>query len=278
MKRIVLLFLVLLIGAISSLAMFLLDDPPDENPEFYFTRLAYSENGIRGWGRFVSKNFRCPEFGGGNFFPPQGLGWSMDSPGADCKYMGGIHRLTNLRVYPNPNMIRITDPNLFKFPYAYIVEPGGMDLTDEEVSHLREYLLRGGFIHADDFWGLREKANFEYWMKRVLPEYSMEVLPLSHEVFHTFYDIDAVLQPPNDGLARMYTYSGGRTRTWEQPDDTQPHVRGVLDDTGRLMVLITYNADLGDAWEWMDDPDYPAKFTGYAYRLGMNAIIYAMTH
>src|SRR5262249_54209257 len=83
--------------------------PSDQNSEFFFTRLAYSENGSRGWGRFVPKNFRCPEFGGGNFFPQQGLGWSMDSPGADCKYMGGIQRLTNLRVYPNPNMIRITD-------------------------------------------------------------------------------------------------------------------------------------------------------------------------
>src|SRR4051812_7567140 len=76
------------------------DTPPDNAAEFYFTRIAYSENGWRGYGRFVPKTFRCPEFGGGNFFPQQGVGWSMDSPGADCKYMGGIQRLTNLRVYP----------------------------------------------------------------------------------------------------------------------------------------------------------------------------------
>ena len=97
-------------------------------------------------------------------------------------------------------------------------------------------------------------------------------------MFHTFFDIDQILQPPNDGIGRQYTYSGGRTRTWEQPDDTAPRVRGVADDTGRLMVFITYNSDLGDAWEWMDDPDYPSKFTSYAYRLGMNSIIYALTH
>src|SRR5204863_508987 len=109
------------------------DTTSDTNAEYFFTRLAYSENGYRGFGRFVPKNFRCPEFGGGNYFPQQGLGWSMDSPGADCKYMGGIQRLTNLRVYPNPNMIRITDPDLFRYPYAYIVEPGGLDLTDNEV-------------------------------------------------------------------------------------------------------------------------------------------------
>ena len=85
----------------------------------------------------------------------------MGIPGADCKYIGGIQRLTNLRVFPNPNMIRITDPALFNFPYAYIVEPGGLDLTEDEVKILREYLSRGGFIHADDFWGLEEKANFD---------------------------------------------------------------------------------------------------------------------
>src|SRR5215510_133520 len=144
-----------LIAAAGLIAMFALaDTPSDDNAEFFFTRLAYSENGSRGWGRFVSKNFRCPEFGGGNFFPQQGLGWSMDSPGADCKFMGGVHRLTGLNVYPNPNMIGILDDSLFKYPYAYIVEPGGMDLTAQEAARLREYLLRGGFIHADDFWGL----------------------------------------------------------------------------------------------------------------------------
>src|SRR5947199_579779 len=199
MKRSVVLLAFALFGMTGLVAMFLVaDTPPDQNVEFFFTRLAYSENGSRGFGRFVSKNFRCPEFGGGNFFPVQGVGWSMDSPGADCKYMGGIQRLTNLHVFPNPNMIRITDPTLFKFPYAYIVEPGGLDMTDEEVRILREYLLRGGFIHADDFWGLREKANFEYEMKRIFPEYTMEVLPLSHPVFHAFYDIDEVMQIPGE--------------------------------------------------------------------------------
>jgi len=245
--------------------------PADENPEFYFTRLAYTENGSRGWGRFVPKNFRCPEFGGGNFFPAQGLGWSMDSPGADCKYMGGIQRLTNLRVFPNPNMIRITD-EIFKFPYAYIVEPGGLDLTDEEVRILRDYLHRGGFIHADDFWGLEEKANFEYNMRRVLPDRRMEVLPLSHPVFDTFYDIEETLQIP--GQRRGCAGVPG----WEVADDKEPRIYGISDDTGRLMVLATYNSDLGDAWEYADAACYPQKFTGQAYRLGMNFIIYAMTH
>jgi hypothetical protein len=248
------------------------DSPTDDNPEFFFTRLAYSENGSRGWGRFVPKNFRCPEFGGGNFFPPQGLGWSMDSPGADCKYMGGIQRLTNLRVFPNPNMIRITDPDLFKYPYAYMVEPGGLDLDEEEVRSLREYLLRGGFLHADDFWGLREKANFEYEMRRVLPEYRMEVLSVKHEVFHTFFDIDQIIQIPGEYAGCL----GGPT--YESPDDKEPRVYGISNEEGRLMVVVTYNSDLGDAWEYEDEKCYPEKYSGQAYRLGMNFIVYAMTH
>jgi hypothetical protein len=196
----------------------------------------------------------------------------MDSPGADCKYMGGIQRLTNLHVYPNPNMIRITDPDLFQYPYAYMVEPGGLDLTDEEVRSLREYLLRGGFLHADDFWGLREKANFEYELRRVLPEYRMEVLPLSHEVFHTFFDIDQIIQIPGERAGCL----GGRT--YEVADDRDPRIYGISNEKGRLMVVVTYNSDLGDAWEYMDEACYPEKYSGQAYRLGMNFIVYAMTH
>jgi len=201
-----------------------------------------------------------------------------DTWDADYQYMGGIQRLTNTRVYLKPHPLSIMDPALFKYPYIYAVEVGQMELTPQEADRLREYLLRGGFWHCDDFWGLRQWNQFARQIKKIFPDREIVDLPLTHEIFHTFYDIDQILQPPNDGLGRQYTYSGGRTQTWEQPDDTEPRVRRISDDRGRLMVLITYNSDLGDAWEWMDDPDYPAKFTGYAYRLGMNSIIYAMTH
>ena len=272
MNRIAVLVLVLLVTFSGILSAFVTADSGDGHAEFYFTRLAYSENGDRGWGRFVGPNYRCPEFGGGNFFPPQGTGWSMDSPGADCKFMGGVHRLTGLAVYPNPNMIEITDDAIFKFPYAYIVEPGGMDLTSAEAMQLREYLLRGGFIHADDFWGLYEKSNFEANMKKVFPEYSFEVLSLKDKIFHTFFDIDEIIQIPGQGAG---CYGGP---TYERADDTEARVYGLRDDKGRLMVVTTYNSDLGDAWEYMDLPCYPAKYSGQAYRLGLNFMIYAATH
>src|SRR5262245_15570841 len=265
-----LVFLAVLSGLIPVLA--LAKNSADGAPEFYFTRLAYTENGTRGFGRSLGNTYQCPEFGGGNFFPPQGVGWSMDSPGADCKFMGGVHRLTGLNVYPNPNMIGILDDSLFKYPYAYIVEPGGMDLTAQEAARLREYLLRGGFIHADDFWGLEERENVGHEIKKVVPEYSFGVLPISEEVFHTFFDIDEIVQIPGQNAG---CYGG---RPYERPDDREARVYGLRNDEGRLMVVSTYNSDLGDAWEYMDLPCYPAKYSGQAYRLGLNFMIYAATH
>ena len=243
-------------------------------PEFYFTRLLYRDNGRLGGYTMAKPDFKftCPEFGGKNFFPQQGWGWATDYPGADCKFMGGVDRLTGVRVHPDPNVIEILDPELFNYPYVYAVEVGGMFLSEEEAARLREYLLRGGFLHADDFWGLREKANFEEQMRKVFPERTMEPLPLNHEIFHTFFDVDALLQIPNVSNG---CYGG---RTWERPDDTKPAIYGISDDNGRLMVGVTYNTDLGDAWEYMDLPCYPVKYSGYAYRVGVDFMIYAMTH
>jgi hypothetical protein len=226
--------------------------PAAEPPEFVFARLVYSS----GWGDFG--------FGGGS--------WRTDYPEADYKFMYGIKRLSGIRVQEEENPVRIMDPNLFKYPFVYAVEVGHMNLSRPEAERLREYLLRGGFLYADDFWGVYEWQNFAAQMRKVFPDRPIELLPLSHEVFHTFFDIDTVMQIPNYRLG----CSGGRT--WEDPSDTKPAILGIKDDEGRLMVLITYNSDLGDAWEWMDLPCYPAKFSGQAYRMGLNFIVYAMTH
>ncbi len=243
-------------------------------PEFYFTRLVYSENGWRGGFRMATPDldFICPEFGGGNFFPRQGFGWATDYPGADCKFMGGVHRLTGIRVHPNPNVIEIMDEDLFQFPFVYAVEVGGMHLSDREAARLREYLLRGGFLHADDFWGLQQKYNFESQIRKVFPDRPLVRLSLTHEVFHTFFDIDTVMQIPNRGNG----CAGGAT--WESRDDREPAIFGISDDSGRLMVVVTYNSDLGDAWEYMDLACYPEVYSGQAYRMGLNFMIYAMSH
>ena len=250
-----------------------------EKPEFYFTRVMYSSFG-RGGGfmrppdQFDCLNLRAGQggFGGGG-------SWATDYPASDCKFMWGVQRLSNVRVHPQPNVVQIMDENLFRYPYLYLLEPGrGMTFSKEEAERLREYFDRGGFMHVDDFWGPDQKAYFELEFAKIFPDRPLQELPLTHEVFHTFFDVDKVMQIPNINNGRRITRSGGQGPTWQDDRDIVPHVYGISDDNGRLMVIVTYNSDLGDAWEWMDDPEYPEVYSGQAYRMGLNFIIYAMTH
>jgi uncharacterized protein DUF4159 len=262
-------------GSVLAAALFVLPGLAETEtapaPEFYFTRLVYG-NGF-GPARTPRLNFRCADLeagqGGGRF----GGGWGTDFPASDCKFMWGIQRLSNIQVYDkSPHLVTAIDPELFSYPYLYIVSPHRMYLVREEAEKLREYLLRGGFLHVDDFWGLEQRRAVEEEMGKIFPDRRMVKLNLSHEVFHTFFDIETVMQIPNVSNA-----CNGR-QTWEQRSEIDPMIFGISDDNGRLMVLITYNSDLGDAWEWMDLPCYPHKYSGQAYRMGLNFMIYAMSH
>jgi hypothetical protein len=146
-----------------------------------------------------------------------------------------------------------------------------MNLTIEEIHGLRDYLNAGGFLIVDDFWGSYEWAQFEYNISQVLPGRPIVDLPLDHPLFSAYYDIDEIKQVPARGR-------GIRGRpTWEA-DGITPYVRGIFDDDGRLMVVINWNTDLGDAWEWAEDPMYPLEYSTYAYEMGANMIVYAMSH
>jgi hypothetical protein len=244
---------------------------PEVVPEFYFTRLVYS-NG-RGPAATPIFDFRCTDLAAGEGGTRFGGGWGTDFPASDCKFMWGVERLTNIRVYDkSPHLVTALDPKLFSYPYLYIVSPHRMVLTDEEAEKLREYLLRGGFLHVDDFWGIEQRRWVEEEMQKIFPDLEIKKLNLNHEVFRTFFTVDTVMQIPNVNNG----CSGGRT--WEQQSETEPMIFGISDDKDRLMVLITYNSDLGDAWEWMDLPCYPEKYSGQAYRMGVNFMIYAMSH
>jgi hypothetical protein len=246
--------LVLLLVSIVSLVIPGLpaDDPDPDAPEFVFARLIYS-SGLGGFGRF-----------GGH--------WATDSPAADHKFMYGIKRLSNIQVSQEFNPVGIMDASLFDYPYIYIVEPGYMSFSQREAERLREFFLRGGFLHIDDFWGLYERQNMADQMRKVFPDRQIEELPISHEIFHTFFDVDQVMQIPNVSNACR----GGPY--WENRTDTKPRIYGIKDDHDRVMAVITYNSDLGDAWEWMDEPCYPEALTSQSYRMGLNFIIYAMSH
>jgi hypothetical protein len=249
----------------------------DSNPEFYFTRLIYSG----GRGNFYGRNSpkigserTCESLARGEGGGGGGGTWATDYPASDCKFMWGVERLSGVRVYDKtPHSVAIMDPDIFKYPYLYVVEPGrGLDLSKEEAAQLRQYMLRGGFVHFDDFWGLGERDNVEFQIRQVFPEFEWKPLEMKEEVFHTFFDVNTVMQIPNVSNG----CSGGRT--WERQDDTEPRIYGVKDEKGRLMSVITYNSDLGDAWEWMDQPCYPEAYSSQAYRMGLNFIIYSMSH
>ena len=219
------------------------------DPEFTFVRIVYT--GLGPWGYYKA--------------------WYTDWPKSDRQFILGVRRLTNIRVAEQGKTIALTDPEIFRYPFVYSVECGHWNLTDAEVAGLREYLIRGGFLFCDDFWGSWEWANFQRNMTRVLPGAQIADLPLSHPVFHSYYDISQLIQIPNVGNA---IYS---SQTYEQ-DGFVPHCRGIVNEQGRLVVIINWNTDLGDAWEWADLPGFPAKFSTYAYKIGINAIVYAMSH
>ncbi len=240
-------------------------------PEFYFTRLVYGSG--FGPARTPRLDFRCADLEAGEGGSRFGGGWGTDFPAADCKFMWGIQRLSNIRVYDkSPHLVTALDPKLFSYPYLYIVSPHRMFLARQEAERLREYLLRGGFLHMDDYWGLQQRRAVEEEMGKIFPDRPIVKLSLDHEIFHTFFDIGTVMQIPNVNNA----CNGGRT--WEQRSEIEPMIFGISDDEGRLMVVITYNSDLGDAWEWMDLKCYPQEYSGQAYRMGLNFMIYAMSH
>lgn len=219
--------------------------PPDWH-EFYFTRAAYSSRGRRG------------------------QSWATDYPKADRQFLTVLRRLTNLDAYEGEHAILLTNPDLRRFPFLYALEVGYMDMSPEEVSSLRDYLEAGGFLVIDDFWGTREWLQFEYQMSLVFPNRPIIDLELDHPVFNTYYEIEEILQVPAYG---RFQYGGTSER-----DGYTPYVRGIEDDDGRLMVMINWNTDMGDAWEWAEQPTYPLQFSTFAYQMGVNMIVYAMSH
>ncbi len=224
-----------------------LKNPSAAGREFFFTRAIYS--GGRGW---------------------RGGSWATDYPKADRQFLAIIDRLVDLDAYERENAVQLDDPNIRRFPFLYALEVGYMYMTEPEAKGLRDYLLAGGFLMIDDFWGSGEWANFEAEIKRVLPEYPIVEVPLDHPLFNTFYDIDEILQVPNIRRAQ-----GGPT--WQR-DGITPHVRGIFDEDGRLMVVINWNTDIGDAWEWAEHPYYPLRYSTYAIQITVNTIVYAMSH
>lgn len=228
-------------------------DPRFKDDVFTFVRLRYSSNRGRG-GK-----------------------WAVDYPDADLNFSFRLQQLTSLKVDPNGKVLEITDPELFDYPWTYMIEPGDLRFSEAEVDSLRRYLFNGGFLMVDDFWGEYEWRNFYREIKRVFPDREPMELPYEHPIFHCVYDLPNKPQIPSLGMAQA-----GRAQgiTWERPDATEAHYKGIFDDEGRMMVIICHNTDLGDGWEREgQDPWYFKEFSEkLAYPLGINIVFYAMTH
>jgi hypothetical protein len=226
-----------------------------EKAEFYWSRLRYASSGGR-------SNFG---FGYGGW-----AGWSRDYPKADRQFLLALKRLTRIQMRPVEQVVDLDSDDIFNYPWVYAVQVANWTFTDAQAKRLHDYLLKGGFLMVDDFHGTADWDRFMVAMRQVLPDRPVEDLSDSDEIFHVLYDLGERFQVPGE----QYVNTG---RTYEK-DGYVPKWRAIRDEKGRIMVAICHNMHLGDAWEWADMPEYPENFASMAYRVGLNYIVYGMTH
>jgi hypothetical protein len=176
-----------------------------------------------------------------------------------------------------PVHLPLTDDRVFDYPWIYATQTAYWDLSQAEIDRLRDYLMRGGFLVVDDFWGPEEWEYFRDVMQRVLPNQEIHDLLETDSVMHVLYDIQEKDRTFIPGSRHLYRGAGGSVEV-VQPSGTSPAWQALYDDKKRMVVAINFNTDVGDAWEFADAPYYPAAMTMLAYRYGINYLVYAMTH
>jgi hypothetical protein len=216
----------------------------------------------------------------GNRWRGGDLQWTMDYPRSDRHLLQGVRRLTRIDSRSVEQVVDLdgTD-DVYNWPMMYAVEVGHWSLRDEQAAQLREFLLRGGFLMVDDFHGSEPyRGVYNEWdvfitsMNKVFPDRLIEDIPDNDPIFHVLYDLGERFQ-----VAGAQWFRSGRTYEAGETGKV-PHWRCIRDDRGRIMVAICHNMDLGDAWEWSDDPHYPEKWASLAYRIAMNYFVYDLSH
>ena len=206
------------------------------------------------------------------------LRWQTDFPQADKNFLFRFEELTTAHPHPKPITRRLTDSDLFDFPLIYMCDVGWMDLSDEEVARLREYLLKGGFLWMDDFWGWAEWNNVERAFARVFPERTWQEIPAEHAILDTVFELDELPQVPARDFASL-GHDPPEIHRYPADGITPANFRGIFDDSDRLMVVATHNTDLGDGWEREAYGDwYFEKYSTVAYAAGVNIVVYALSH
>jgi hypothetical protein len=228
-------------------------DPHFPHDHFTFARVRY-----KSWGRFPDA-------------------WLTDFPDSDLNFSFRLQQLTSLKVNPDPVIVKLTDDELFNYPFIYMLEVTRLAFMDDEAAALRKYLLNGGFLMVDDFWGEAAWENFRTEMEKVFPGKRPVELELSHPIFHCVFDLKEKPQVPGIEFAVAHKAEGV---TWEQPDAKGAHYWAYYDDKGRIMAVICQNTDLGDGWEREgEDEWYFHEFSEKrGYPMGVNIVFYAMTH
>ena len=245
-----------------------LPDDWQQKAEWVFGRLMYPVHPNARFGRFGRR------FGTRADWREGGTSWTQDYPRADRHFAQSIRRLTRIQARSVEQPVNLDDgDDVYNWPWLCAGEMGDWKLTDAQAAKLREFLLRGGFLMLDDFWGSEEWDRFNQSMQRVFPDRPIVEIDSADAIFHTIYDLDDRYQIAGEwALARGTTYrngeQGGRIAHWQ----------GIYDDHNRVMVAISYNSDIGDSWEWADDPRYPEKYSALGIRIGVNYVVYSMTH
>jgi hypothetical protein len=239
--------------------------PPDyqERTDWIFARLMYPQHPFARFGRY--------RYGRSIDWREGGTSWTQDYPRADRHFAQALRRLTRIHVRSVEQPVNLDDDDdVYNWPWLAAGEMGDWKLTEAQADKLRDYLLRGGFLMLDDFWGTEEWTRFVESMNMVFPDRPIVEIENDDAIFHTVYDLDDRYQVPGEwALARGTTYRN---------DGAVPHWRGIYDDRGRLMVAMSFNSDVGDSWEWADDPHYPEKYSALGIRIGVNYVIYSLTH
>jgi hypothetical protein len=223
-------------------------------------------------------------FGGGFRGGRGGDNWATDYPGADNNFSVRLAELTRIHVkldanrQPNFVVVSLTDPMLYRCPLLFMEAVENLEFTDAEVKKLRDFFLKGGFLWVDDFWGSYAWDNWANEIARVLPPRDFPIIdvPVTHPIMHTLYDVKEIPQVP----AISFWRSNGGATSERGPDSAQVHFRGIQNADGRLMVLITHNTDIADTWEREgEEPHaYFDLFSPRGYAIGVNVVLYAMTH